>query len=88
MGSQCAVGDGGPYISNLRRLHAIAFDAGAQDAAIAATCKSLDEVLKGYGIKHTFEIYEGTHTSRIAERVETKTLPFFSANLKFAERSR
>jgi hypothetical protein len=34
--------------------------------------------------RHTFEIYEGTHTSRIAERVETKTLPFFSGNLKFA----
>src|ERR1700678_4105488 len=33
------------YISNLRRMHAIAFDAGAQDAAIAATCKTLDELL-------------------------------------------
>ena len=74
------------YISNLRRLHAIAFDAGAQDAAIAATCKTLDELLNAYGIPHTFEIYEGTHTSRIAERVlETKTLPFFSSNLKFAQ---
>jgi S-formylglutathione hydrolase len=73
------------YISNLRRLHAIAFDAGAQDAAIAATCKTLDEILNAYGVSHKFEIYEGTHTSRIAERVETKTLPFFSSNLKFAQ---
>jgi S-formylglutathione hydrolase len=70
------------YISNLRRLRAIAFDAGAQDAAIAATCKTLDELLSAYEIPHQFEIYEGTHTSRIAERIETKTLPFFSANLK------
>jgi S-formylglutathione hydrolase len=76
------------YISNLRRLHAIAFDAGAQDAAIAATCKTLDEVLTAYGIRRTFEIYEGTHTSRIAERVETKTLPFFSSNLEFAAKAR
>jgi len=76
------------YIPNLRRLHAIAFDAGAQDADIAATCKTLDELLNAYGIRHTFEIYEGTHTSRIAERVETKTLPFFSSNLKFAQSPR
>jgi hypothetical protein len=68
----------------LRRLRAIAFDAGAQDASIAATCKTLDEILNSYGVLHTFEIYEGTHTSGIAQRVETKTLPFFSGKLKMA----
>ena len=71
------------YIPNLKRLHAIAFDVGAQDAAIAATIKVLDGVLNAYEIRHTFEIYEGTHVSRIAERIETKTLPFFSTNLSF-----
>jgi S-formylglutathione hydrolase len=71
------------YISNLRLLHAIAFDAGAQDAAIAATCKTLDGILNAYSVPHTFEIYEGTHTSHVADRIETKTLPFFSTNLKF-----
>jgi enterochelin esterase-like enzyme len=69
------------YIPNWKRLHAIAFDAGAQDTSIAATVRILDEMLNAYGIPHTFEIYEGTHVSRIAERVETKMLPFFSNSL-------
>lgn len=73
------------YIANLKRLHAFGFDAGAQDPSIAATVKVLDEILNGYGIPHTFEIYEGTHTSRIAESLETKTLPFFSENLAFGQ---
>lgn len=70
-------------IPNLKKLHAIAFDAGAQDAGIASSIKVLDQVLKDYQIPHTFEIYEGTHVSRIAERIETKMLPFFSGNLAF-----
>jgi S-formylglutathione hydrolase len=69
------------YIDRLKQLHAIAVDAGAQDAAIAETVKVLDHVLTSYRIEHTFEIYEGTHTSKIAERMETKVLPFFSRNL-------
>jgi S-formylglutathione hydrolase len=71
------------YIDRLKQLHAIAVDAGAQDAAIAETVKTLDRILTSYKIDHTFEIYEGTHTSKIAERVETRVLPFFSRNLNF-----
>ena len=33
--------------------------------------------------EHTFEIYEGNHTNHVAERIATKTLPFFSKNLAF-----
>ncbi len=71
------------YVANWKKLHAIAFDAGAQDQGIAATVKTLDEKLNTLGVAHTFEIYEGTHTSRIAERLELKTLPFFSKELSF-----
>ena len=71
------------YIANWRKLHAIAFDAGAQDTQIAATVRTLDEKLNSLGVVHTFEIYEGTHTSRIAERLELKTLPFFTKELSF-----
>jgi hypothetical protein len=71
------------YIANWKSLHAIAFDAGAQDVQIAGTVKTLDQKLTALGIPHMFEIYEGTHTSRIAERLETKTLPFFSKELSF-----
>ena len=70
------------YIGNLRRLKAIAFDAGDKDTAIAATVKTLDEMLTGYDLPHTFAIYGGTHTSAIAERVGKQTLPFFSQHLK------
>ena len=34
---------------------------------------------------HTFEIYSGTHTSNIADRIEAKMMPFFSKNLAFGE---
>ena len=70
------------YIGNLRQLKAIAFDAGDKDVAIAATVKTLDATLNQYGLAHTFEIYPGTHTSGVAERVEKNMLPFFSVNLK------
>jgi enterochelin esterase-like enzyme len=71
------------YISNLKRLRAIAFDAGLQDAGIAASIKVLDQILTDNQVPHTYETYEGTHTSRIAERIETKVWPFFSKNLSF-----
>jgi S-formylglutathione hydrolase len=71
------------YIGNLKRLHAIAFDAGDKDTGIAATIKTLDGILNRYELPHKFEIYEGTHTSAIPERIEVKTMPFFSKNLAF-----
>jgi hypothetical protein len=71
------------YVPNLKKLHAIAVDAGTQDTGIAATVKTLDQILSQYSIPHAFEIYEGNHINRIAERLETKVLPFFSSNLSF-----
>lgn len=71
------------YLPNLRKLHAIAVDVGAQDEPIASTVRTLDQMLKQAGIAHTFEIYEGNHVNHIADRVETKMLPFFSNNLFF-----
>jgi S-formylglutathione hydrolase len=72
------------YVSNIRKLKAFAFDAGAQDQGIAATVRTLDQIMTDYGIAHEFEIYEGTHTSHVADRIETRTLPFFTKNLKAA----
>lgn len=69
------------YISNLKELKAIAFDAGTRDQGIAASIRTLDEELNKYGIKHSFEIYEGDHINRVAERIGTKLLQFFSDNL-------
>jgi enterochelin esterase-like enzyme len=72
------------YITNFKKLTAIAFDAGNKDEGIAASIKVLDGELNKYGIKHFFEIYEGTHTNRIAERIRKNLLPFFSKNLSFS----
>jgi len=33
-----------------------------------------------------FEIYPGTHTSRVADRIESKMLPFFTKYLAFEDR--
>jgi enterochelin esterase-like enzyme len=71
------------YVANWKQLHAIAFDAGMQDASIAATVKTLHERLTALGINHDFEIYQGDHVNRIAERMQNWVLPFFSKHLSF-----
>ncbi len=71
------------YILNLRKMHAIAMDAGDKDEPIATSVRTLDKILTSYDIPHAFEIYPGNHVSGIADRMETKTLPFFSKNLSF-----
>jgi S-formylglutathione hydrolase FrmB len=71
------------YIPSLKSFAAIAFDAGDQDTGIAATVRTLDQMLSGYGIAHTAEIYQGNHIDHIEQRLETKVLPFFSEHLKF-----
>ena len=71
------------YIGNLKKLKAIAFDAGDKDTGIAETIRTLDGILNGYDLPHMFEIYEGTHVSGIQDRIETKTMQFFSKSLAF-----
>ena len=71
------------YIYNLKKLKAIGMDAGLQDSGISKATLKLHEVLDSYGIPHEYESYEGDHLNRIAERIITKTLPFFSEHLEF-----
>ncbi|WP_460674854.1 alpha/beta hydrolase [Larkinella ripae] len=71
------------YIPNLKKLQAMAFDAGAKDVSIAASIKVLDGVLNDYQIKHAYEEYDGDHVNWVAERIEKKVLPFFSEHLSF-----
>ncbi|TLV02225.1 alpha/beta hydrolase [Dyadobacter luticola] len=69
------------YISNLKQLKGIAFDAGDKDQPIASNIKILHEVLDNYKIQHSYEEYQGDHLNRIGERIEQKMLPFFSERL-------
>lgn len=71
------------YIYNIRKLKAVAFDAGDKDKSIAESIEKLDGELKKYGIAHSFEIYDGDHINRVGKRIEEKMLQFFSKNLSF-----
>ncbi len=68
------------YVGNLRQYHAITEDVGDQDGLRFDTQK-FHEILLGYGIENSFEIYRGTHTSAVADRFQNHVLPFFSRNL-------
>jgi len=70
------------YIDNLRRYRAIAIDVGDQDGLRVDTEK-LHDVLDKYGISNSFELYSGTHTSKVADRFQNHVMPFFSKNLCF-----
>ena len=68
------------YIGNLRQYRAIGLEVGDKDPGVASMTK-LHEVLDSYGIVNSFELYQGTHTSRVAFRFQEHVVPFFSKNL-------
>jgi S-formylglutathione hydrolase len=72
------------YRSSLSQLRGIAFDVGAQDefTHIPITARALSQSLRNNGIRHTFEEYQGNHSSRLRERVIEHMLPFFSTVLE------
>ncbi|HEU5219929.1 MAG TPA: VOC family protein, partial [Gemmatimonadales bacterium] len=72
----------GQYAANLRRLRFLAFDIGLQDGLLGGN-QLLDRLLTEQSVPHTFQTYEGTHIDRIAERLETSVLPFFTEHLVF-----
>jgi S-formylglutathione hydrolase len=71
------------YITHIKKLKAIGFDAGNKDTGIAESIKTLDIELNKYKIPHTFEIYEGDHINRVAKRIEGPMFKFFTTHLKF-----
>jgi len=70
------------YIGNLKQYRAISMDVGDQDG-LRIDAGKLHEVFDKYGIANSFEIYPGTHTSKVADRFQNHVLPFFSQNLCF-----
>ena len=72
------------YVANLKKLQAIAIDVGDKDN-LSRSNQELSRILSQYEIANAFEMYDGDHTNRIAARVETKVVPFFSKQLKFGE---
>jgi enterochelin esterase-like enzyme len=70
------------YGLNLKTMKAIGMNVGLQDALLPSN-RELDQALKGYGIAHTFETFEGDHNGQVGTNFETKVLPFFSQQLAF-----
>jgi S-formylglutathione hydrolase FrmB len=68
------------YIADLRTYRAIAMDVGDQDG-LRTDAGKLRDVFDTYGLPNTFEIYAGTHTSKVADRFQNHVLPFFSRTL-------
>jgi pimeloyl-ACP methyl ester carboxylesterase len=70
------------YIGNLKQYRAIAMDVGDQDG-LRVDAGKLHVIMDNYGLANSFEIYSGTHTSAVADRMQNHVLPFFSKNLCF-----
>jgi hypothetical protein len=68
------------YIGNLRRYRAIAIDVGDEDG-LRADAGKLHDALDRYDLAHSFEVYPGTHTSKMAVRFQKHVMPFFSQSL-------
>lgn len=66
----------------LRRLRGLRLDVGRADALVpVGDLEALDSALAAHGVPHRVDVYDGTHGSRIRERMVTEVLPFFSATL-------
>jgi S-formylglutathione hydrolase FrmB len=68
------------YVGNLRQYRAVAIDVGDQDR-LRDDAGKLHDVLDLYGIANSFEVYPGTHTSKVADRFQNHVMPFFSRTL-------
>jgi len=68
------------YLPALNGLEAFAMDIGDQDFLLEGN-RLFREELDRFGVKYDFELYEGDHGNRIAERIRTEVLPFFANHL-------
>jgi enterochelin esterase-like enzyme len=68
------------YLPALNSLEAFAMDIGDQDFLLEGN-RLFREELDRFGVEYQFELYEGDHGNRIAERIRTEVLPFFGEHL-------
>lgn len=68
------------YRDNLNLMTAILLDWGDEDE-MRPSNESFRDRLTALGINHNYEIYEGDHTNRVAERFSNAGFPFFSEHL-------
>ena len=68
------------HLSALKSFTAIASDGGDKDG-LTKDATLLHDEMDGFGVANTVEVYDGNHSSRIVERVDSKVLPFFAQHL-------
>ena len=68
------------YLPALNGLEAFAMDIGDKDFLLEGN-RLFRAELDRFGVKYDFELYEGDHGNRIAERIRTEVLPFFGEHL-------
>lgn len=68
--------------ADLLQFRGIRIDCGTSDNLIGQN-RIFAQALTDASIPHIFEEYSGDHTSRIAQRIKEKVLPFFSEVLSF-----
>lgn len=74
------------YSYKVRKYRAIGMDVGDKDSLVGDTTK-MHEALDADGISNQFEVYQGTHTSRVAFRLQDAVLPFFGRALSFDQKT-
>ena len=68
------------HAAALKSYYAVAIDIGTKDGLLASN-QQLHEAMTRLRIPHDYEEYDGDHTNKVRERIETRVLPFFSKNL-------
>ncbi len=68
------------YLNSLNELEAFAIDIGDADFLLEGNRTFMAE-LDRFGVEYEFELYEGDHGNRIADRLRTDLLPFFGTHL-------
>lgn len=68
------------YLPALNALEAFAMDIGDKDFLLEGN-RLFRAELDRFGVEYGFELYEGDHGNRIAERIRTEVLPFFGQHL-------
>ena len=68
------------YLPALKSLEGFAMDIGDKDFLLEGN-RLVRAELDRFGIEYDFELYEGDHGNRIAERIRTEVLPFFGEHL-------
>jgi hypothetical protein len=70
----------GQHVANLGKYYSIGIEIGTKDPLIGAN-KELHAAMTKLRIPHYYEEYEGDHTNKVRDRIESNVLPFFSRNL-------